>query len=175
MSASHATHPPAAQRHPFATAVLARDHAALVDMLAADVVLRSAVVRTTFDGRATVAELYASVIESFERLEVVDEFWGEDTYAFFWRGRIEGHDVEGVDRLRLDSSGKVREITVFGRPISGLVGFLSGIGSRFARRQRGDTAATMLKLTARPLAPLFAALEPVTRWLINAPRRNPVA
>jgi hypothetical protein len=63
-----------ATRHPFAAAMEARDHKALVDTLAPDVVLHSAVTRTTFDGRETVGEVYAAVIDSFEEIEVVDEF-----------------------------------------------------------------------------------------------------
>lgn len=160
----------ATPRHPFIVAIEARDHAALADTLAPDVVLHPAVTRTVFGGRETVAELYASVLEAFEELEVVDELRGGDTHAFFWRGRIDGRFVEGSDRLRLDGAGKVREITVVGRPLSGLATFLTGIGPRFARRRRGRVVATMLRLTARPLPPIFATLDPVTRWLARPGR-----
>lgn len=124
---------PTAIKHPFPAAIQARDHRALVDTLAPDVVLHSAVTRTTFEGSETVGELYAAVIDSFEEVEVVDEFSTEGTHAFFWRGRIDGRFVEGADRLRLDEAGKVCEITVVGRPLSGLTAFLTGIGARFAR------------------------------------------
>lgn len=160
----------ATPEHPFPAAIQARDHSALVSTLAEDVVLHSAVTRTTFDGRETVAEVYASVIESFEMVEVIDEFPGGDTYAFFWRGRIDGRFVEGADRLRMDGAGRVREITVVGRPLSGLATFLTGIGARFAARRRGRLVGALLRLTARPLIPLFATLDPVTRWLSRPPR-----
>jgi ketosteroid isomerase-like protein len=58
--------------HPFPAAIAARDHAALVETLAADVVLHSAVTATPFEGRETVADIYASVIDSFDHVEVVD-------------------------------------------------------------------------------------------------------
>jgi SnoaL-like protein len=161
-----------ATRHPFSAAIEARDHKVLVDTLAPDVVLHSAVTRTTFDGRETVGEVYAAVIDSFEEIEVVDEFSSDDTHVFFWRGRIEGRFVEGADRLRLDGAGKVREITVVGRPLSGLATFLTGIGARFVRRRRGRVAATMLRLTARPLPPIFATLDPVTRWMARPGRET---
>jgi hypothetical protein len=159
--------PTAPPRNQFAAAISARDHAALVATLAPDVVLHSAVTATTFEGRQTVGELYASVIDSFDHVEVTDEFATGDTHAFFWRGRIDGRFVEGADRLRLDGAGKVREITVVGRPLSGLSTFLSGIGARFARRRRGGLVATILRLTALPLGPLFSLLDPVTRWLVR--------
>jgi len=159
-------------RHPFPAAIQARDHRALVDTLAPDVILHSAVTRTTFNGRETVGEVYAAVIDSFEEVEIVDEFSTVGTHAFFWRGRIDGRFVEGADRLRLDAAGKVHEITVVGRPLSGLATFLTGIGARFARRRRGRAVATILRTTARPLAPMFATLDPVTRWLARPGRRT---
>ena len=149
----------------FTAAVAARDVAALVDTLAPDVVLHSAVTGAPFEGRETLADLYASLFESFSELRVVDELDGGDTYAFFWEGRMDGRYVEGADRLRLDADGKVREITIVGRPLSGLSAFLTGIGSRFAHRRRGRLVAAILRLSARPLAPLFSLLDPVTRWL----------
>ena len=162
----------AAPGHPFPAAISKLDHAALVDTLASDVVLHPAVAETPFEGRELVAELYASVIDSFDYVEIVDEFRGEDTYAFFWRGRIEGRFVEGAVRLRLDGEGNVREITVVGRPLTGLSMFISGIGARFASRRRGRFVGTLLRLTALPLAPLFSSLDPVSRWLLrSSPRR----
>ena len=155
-------------RHPFPAAVQARDHAALVETLAPDVVLHSAVTKTPFEGRDTVADVYASVIASFEELEIVDELSSGQTYAFYWRGRMDGRFVEGSDRLRLDDSGKVREITVTGRPLSGLATFLTGIGAHFATNRRGPGVGRLLRATARPLPPLFSALDPVTRWLTRS-------
>jgi hypothetical protein len=141
-------------------------------MLADDVVLHSAVTATPFEGKKIVAELYASVIASFEQVEVIEDFAEGDSYAFFWRGRIEGRFVEGVDRLRLDPEGKVRDITIWGRPLSGLATFLTGIGFRFARGRRGRLVAMALKLTMLPLPPLFSLLDPVTRWLARPRRRR---
>jgi hypothetical protein len=158
------------ERHPFAIAIIEGDHPALVETLASDVVLHSAVANAPFEGRDTVADVYASVIESFDHVEVVDEFATEGTYVFFWRGRMEGRFVEGADRLRLDESGNVREITVLGRPLSGLATFLTGIGSRFANRRRGRGVATVLRLTSLPLPPTFSLLDPVTRWLAGRAR-----
>ncbi len=170
MSAAPKT-PRATSRHPFPAAMEARDHPALVETLAPDVVLHAAVTRTTFDGRETVGELYESVIDSFDELEIVDELSSGDTHVFFWRGRIEGRFVEGADRLRLDGNGKVREITVVGRPLSGLATFLTGIGARFARGRRGPAVGRALRISAWPLPPMFAVLDPVTRWLARPPRR----
>ena len=158
---------PTAGYHAFTAAVAARDLDALVGALSPDVVLHSAVTTAPFEGREVLRDLYASLFESFEQLRVVDEFQDGDTHAFFWEGRIGGRFVAGADRLRLDAAGRVREITIVGRPLSGLATFLTGIGFRFARRRRGRLAGALLRLTALPLAPLFSLLDPVTRWLIR--------
>ena len=139
-----------------------------METLADDVVLHSAVTGAPFEGKETVADLYASVIASFQQVEVIDELGDGDTYAFFWRGRIRGRFVEGADRLRFDAEGKVREITIVGRPFSGLATFLTGIGSDFAGRRRGRLIGLLLRLTALPLPPLFSLIDPVTRWLTRS-------
>lgn len=159
--------------HPFTAALSKRDHSSLVATLADDVVLHSAITAAPFEGRETVGELYASVIDSFEQIEVVDELAAGDTHAFFWRGRIDGRFVEGADRFRLDADGKVREITIVGRPFSGLATFLTGIGFRFARRRRGAVVAWALRLSALPLPALFGLLDPVSRWLTAGRRASP--
>jgi hypothetical protein len=154
--------------HAFPAAIAARDVNGLIDTLAPDVVLYSAVTGTPFEGREVVADTYRSVLESFEELRIVDEFEGGDTHAFFWEGRMEGRFVAGADRIRLNPDGTVREITVLGRPLSGVATFLTGIGPRLARRRRGGVVATLLRVTALPLPPLLALLDPVTRWILRS-------
>ena len=153
--------------HAFPAAIAARDVDALIDTLAPDVVLHSAVTATPFEGREIVADTYRSVLESFEELRIVDEFESGDTHAFFWEGRMGGRPVAGADRIRLDSEGKVREITVLGRPMSGVATFLTEIGFRLARRRRGRVVAWLLRLSALPLPPLLSLLDPVSRRIVR--------
>jgi ketosteroid isomerase-like protein len=155
----------ASAHHPFTAALAARDVDALVDTLAPDAVLHSAVTGTPFEGPEVLRDIYASLFEAFEDLRVTDEFHNGNVHAFFWEGRIDGRYVAGADRIEIDSAGKVHDITIVGRPLSGLAGFLSGLGYHFARRRRGPLVARVLRLFARPLGPLFASLDVVTRWL----------
>jgi len=154
--------------HPFTQALAARDADALIALLAPDVVLHSAVTDAPFEGRELVADTYRSVVESFEEdVRVVDEFELGDTHAFFWEGRIEGRFVAGADRFRLDADGQVREITIVGRPMSGLSTFLTGIGPRLARRRRGELVAKLLRFSALPLPPFFALLDRISPWILR--------
>ena len=157
--------------HPFTQAIAERDAETLIATLAPDVVLYSAVTRTPFEGHEVVADTYRSVLESFEEVRVVDEFEDGDTHAFFWEGRIEGRYVAGADRYRLDAEGRVREVTIYGRPMSGVATFVTGIGFRLARRRRGKLLATLLRVTSLPLPPMLTLLDPVTRWVLRAGRR----
>ena len=108
------------------------------------------------------------MLESFDELRIVDEFESGDTDAFFWEGRMGGRPVGGADRIRLDANGKVREITVMGRPMSGVATFLTEIGFRLARRRRGRRlVARLLRVSALPLPPLLSLLDPVTRRIVR--------
>ena len=153
--------------HAFTAAIAARNPAGVIDVLAPDVVLYSAVTSVPFEGRDVVGDTYRSVLESFEELRIVDEFESGDTHAFFWEGRMGGRPVAGADRIRLDSEGKVREITVLGRPMSGVATFLTEIGFRLARRRRGRVVAWLLRLSALPLPPLLSLLDPVSRRIVR--------
>ena len=153
--------------HAFPAAIAARDVDALIETLAPDVTLYSAVTAVPFEGRDLVADTYRSVLESFDELRIVDEFESGDTHAFFWEGRMGGRPVWGADRIRLDADGQVREITVLGRPMSGVATFLTEIGFRLARRRRGRFVARLLRLSALPLPPLLSLLDPVTRRIIR--------
>jgi hypothetical protein len=153
--------------HAFTAAIAARNPAGVIDVLAPDVVLHSAVTSVPFEGRDVVGDTYRSVLESFEELRIVDEFESGDTHAFFWEGRMGGRPVAGADRIRLDSEGKVREITVLGRPMSGVATFLTEIGFRLARRRRGGVVAWLLRLSALPLPPLLSLLDPVSRRIVR--------
>jgi hypothetical protein len=153
--------------HAFPAAIAARDERALIETLAPDVTLYSAVTAVPFEGRDLVADTYRSVLESFDELRIVDEFESGDTHAFFWEGRMGGRPVWGADRIRLDGEGKVREITVLGRPMSGVATFLTEIGFRLARRRRGKLVARLLRVSALPLPPMLSLLDPVTRRIIR--------
>ena len=156
--------------HRFTAALAAQDIDALVGTLAPDAVLHSAVTNTPFEGREVVADVYRSVFEAFDELQVTDRFQDGDTHAFFWEGRIDGRFVAGADRFRVDDAGQVREITIVGRPLTGLAGFITGLGFHFARRRRGPVVARILRVTALPLAPMFSLVDRIVAWLIRGKR-----
>lgn len=155
----------------FTTALAARDVDALVDSLAPDVVLHSAITDVPFIGPEVLADLYAALFDSFEELRVTEEFRNETAYVLFWEGTMDGRFVEGADRVRLDGDGKVREITIIGRPLYGLSAFITGLGNEFARRRHGARVAGLLRIATLPLPLLFSLFDPITRWLLRSRSR----
>ena len=77
---------------------------------------------------------------------------------------MRGETLEGVDFLRFDRDGQIREITAFMRPLTGLAAFSSAAGPKLARRLGGSATATRLatppggltmRLTAKLAPPLL--------------------
>ena len=156
--------------HAFTAAVAASDIDALVDTLAPDVVLHSPITSTPFEGPEVVGDLYRSLFEALEDVRITDELERGDTHVFFWEARLEGRFVAGADRVRYGADGKVRDVTVMGRPLTGVAGFLSAAGYHFARRRRGPLVARILRITSLPLAPMFSLVDALVRWLIRGRR-----
>jgi hypothetical protein len=108
--------------HSFRAAVEAQDHAAMTACMAEDVVFHSPVAFTPFAGREAAAGLFGQLLRTFEDFRYTDEFENADgTTALVFRARVGDRSVEGIDLLRFDDAGLVREFTVLIRPLSGIV------------------------------------------------------
>lgn len=118
----------------FRHAVEQRDHAALMQSLAPDVVFRSPIVHQNYVGRDAVAPLLAAVLEVFGDFAYVDEFTAPDGKVLLFRTRVGERDVEGVDILKFDSAGLVRELTVMVRPYSGAMALREAMAARLASK-----------------------------------------
>jgi hypothetical protein len=134
---------------PFRVAFEARDHAAVVDALAPDVVLRSPIFDVPFEGRERAAELFAVLLEVLEDLHYEAEIPG-DPHVINLRTSVKGKPLEIVDLLRFDEAGKVREITVFMRPFPGIAAFMDATAPKLGRRYKGAGTAATLRLLGGP-------------------------
>ena len=106
--------------HPFRAAAEAGDAGAMADALADDVVFRSPVVYKPYHGREATMQLLTLVVQVLEDFEYVDELRGEQSVCLMFRAQTGGRELQGIDHLRLDEHGKVTELTVMMRPLSGL-------------------------------------------------------
>jgi hypothetical protein len=118
----------------FTAAVEAEDSEALTEALADDVVFRSPVVFKPYEGKAVVsAILTEGAMKVFEDFRYVERFEHGDTAALIFKARVGDREVDGLDLLRFDGDGKVAELTVMVRPMSGLNALAEAMGREFER------------------------------------------
>jgi hypothetical protein len=153
-------------------AVEARDHDALVEALAPDVVLRSPIFEVPFTGRNEVGDLFAVLLETLWPLTYLNEIPGHPHILHF-TGEIKGKTLEGVDLIHLDEEGRVKEITVFFRPFPAVAAFLSETGPKLARRRRGAGTAALLKVAGAPVSALMRVTAATGPGMLGVGRDKP--
>jgi hypothetical protein len=118
----------------FVNAVESMDKAAVPDILAEDVVFRSPVVFRPYEGRdAVAAVLTEGAMNVFEDFRYTDRFESGDSAALIFEARVGDRELQGLDLLRFDGAGLVRELTVMVRPMSGLVALGEAMAREFER------------------------------------------
>ncbi|MBQ1097297.1 nuclear transport factor 2 family protein [Streptomyces sp. b94] len=119
----------------FRAAVEAHDLDAVEALLAEDVVFTSPVVFKPYHGKAiTVAILrgVTRVFEDFRYERVIGEADGPD-HALVFTARVGDREISGCDFLHLDESGRIDELTVMVRPLSGAQALQAAMGAQFDR------------------------------------------
>jgi hypothetical protein len=116
----------------FRDAALAGDHPAMVDALAPEVVFNSPVAFLPFEGRDAVGQVLGAVMETFEDFRYTDELAGETAHALVFAARVGEKKVQGIDLLRFDGQGKIRDFTVLVRPLSATIALAEAMGPKVA-------------------------------------------
>lgn len=120
-----------ADRDTFRRGVESRDLSLMLSAFAADAVLHSPITFRPFEEREAIARLLGILVEVFEGFHYTDELDGADgTKALIFRARVGDQEVEGLDLLRFDASGSIRDFTVMVRPRSAAEALLAAVGSR---------------------------------------------
>jgi SnoaL-like domain len=118
----------------FTSAIAARDTDALTDALADDVVFRSPVVFKAYEGKPLVAAILTEgAMKVFEDFRYVERFEDGDAAALIFKARVGDREVDGLDLLRFDENGKVAELLVMVRPMSGLNALSEAMGRELER------------------------------------------
>ena len=106
--------------HPFRLAIEARDIDAAVTLLREDVVFRSPVVFTPYQGRESLRQILEAVVTVFEDFRYVREIGADDArnHALVFQARVGDKQLEGCDFIQLDDQGAISELTVMVRPLS---------------------------------------------------------
>jgi SnoaL-like domain len=151
------------QPHPLRTAVEARDIDRMIDALAPDVVFHSPLISERFEGREQVGNLFRVLADAFlfnGETRYTDEIAERDTVMLVFTARVDGQPVQGVDLLRNGADGRIREMTVFLRPLPGTATVAATLAPRMAGR--GSRArASFAALGAWPLSAMAKAFDAV--------------
>jgi hypothetical protein len=118
----------------FKTAVEAGDAAALTESLDEDVVFRSPVVFRPYKGKSLVSAIVTqAAMNVFEDFRYVERLEEGDTAALIFEARVGDRQVDGLDLLRFGADGKITELMVMVRPMSGLNALAEAMGREFER------------------------------------------
>ncbi|KUI22601.1 hypothetical protein AU193_20610 [Mycobacterium sp. GA-1285] len=106
--------------HEFRGAVEAGDLDAVIALCRDDIVFRSPVVFTPYEGRDALRKILAAVMEVFEDFRYVREIGAADArdHALVFQAKVGDKDIEGCDFIRTDANGAIAELTVMVRPLS---------------------------------------------------------
>jgi len=114
----------------FRAAAEGKDFSAVDELFAADVSFRSPVVFKPYDGREAVATLLGAVIQVFEDFRYTDQVETGEVATLAFSARVGDRELEGIDLLRFDSDGRVREMAVYVRPMSGVNALAEAMGRK---------------------------------------------
>jgi hypothetical protein len=104
----------------FRTAAEGKDFSAIEDLFAEDVVFRSPVVFKQYEGREAIAMLLGAVSQVFEDFRYTDQTETGDAAALAFSARVGDRELDGIDFLRFDGEGRINEMAVYVRPMSGV-------------------------------------------------------
>jgi SnoaL-like domain len=104
----------------FVSAVESWDRDAAARALADDVSFRSPVVFKPYEGREATVAVLEAVSRVFEDFSYLDRIEGERTAALIFRARVGDRELEGLDHLTFDDDGRVSELRVMVRPMTGM-------------------------------------------------------
>ena len=115
----------------FRQAVEARDIDAGIALFADDATLDSPVAFKPFVGRAQIDVVLHAIIETFSDFRYTHEFENEDgSSALVFETKVGDKAVQGLDLITTDAEGRISNLTVMIRPLSGLIALAEAMGPK---------------------------------------------
>ena len=122
------------RRLPYSGALERWDKPAILGALADDVVIHVAVHDAPMQGKQIADFLFGVLAEELGDMTITDEIVEDDRAVVLFETSIRDHAAQGLNVVRLDASGTVRELTVFFRPLASLALIAEVVGARMAER-----------------------------------------
>jgi hypothetical protein len=142
--------------HPYRQAYEAQDLDRLLSLLADDVIFHSPIITEPgFEGRDSAAAILAISLDLFKGIQYTHDLGDERSHLLVGDARVLGKPVKTTTLLEFDAEGKIREIWVMVRPLTGLVAVALAVGEAAERAEQGAA----LRELSEPLVGLAADLE----------------
>ena len=104
----------------FRAAAESKDFSQLEELTAEDVTFRSPVVFKPYEGRQALTALLNAVVQVFEDFRYVEQVESGRSAVLVFKARVGERELDGVDVLSFDEQGRVVELMVMVRPMSGV-------------------------------------------------------
>jgi hypothetical protein len=114
----------------FRQVVESKDFSKAEELFSPEVVFRSPAVFKPYSGLDALGVLLGAVAEVFEDFRYVDQVETGDTAVLVFEARVGERELNGVDVLRFDEDGRIAEMMVMVRPLSGLNALVEEMGRR---------------------------------------------
>jgi hypothetical protein len=127
-------------RSAFRRAIEAHDLESLLSVFREDAVLHSPITFQPFEGKAAIRRLLGIIFEVFQDFRYTDELDAADgmTKILVFRARVRNRDAQGIDLVRFDEHGMVRDLTVMVRPRSSMEALLAEVQPRLMAALQAD-------------------------------------
>jgi hypothetical protein len=127
-------------RSAFRRAIEAHDLDQLLSVFREDAVLHSPITFQPFEGKAAIRRLLAIIFAVFQDFHYTDELDAPDgqTKVLVFRAKVGKRDAEGIDLVRFDDAGMVRDLTVMVRPRSSMEALLAEVQPRLLAALQAD-------------------------------------
>jgi hypothetical protein len=109
-----------------------RDLSQVGEIAREDVLFRSPVAHTPYEGREALTLVLTTVIQVFENFTYHRHFISEDglSAALEFSAEVGGRELKGCDFIRFDEDGLIAEFEVMIRPASGLMALGQATGAK---------------------------------------------
>ena len=114
----------------FKKAAESKDFSAADDLFVAEPRFVSPAVFKPYEGRDAMRAVLGAVVQVFEDFRYTDQIEDGDTAILIFEARAGDRELNGVDILRFDDDGKIRELMVMIRPLSALNAVVEGMAEK---------------------------------------------
>jgi hypothetical protein len=118
------------QSDAFRAAAEAKDFSRAEELFSPKVVFRSPAVFKPYEGLEALKVLLGAVVEVFEDFRYADQVETGNAAVLVFEARVGDRRVDGVDVLRFGEDGRIAEMMVMVRPLTGLTALAEEMGRR---------------------------------------------